>query len=68
MTELGTFALIFALAVTTYGMFTAFQGGRKRRPDLVRSAENSILVNFVLLSIASAGLTYAFVARDFNVE
>lgn len=66
--ELGSFALAFALVVGAYGTFVAFAGGRAGRPDLVRSAEHAVLVNFALLSVAAGALLYAFVTRDFNVE
>ncbi len=68
MTDLGSFALVFALAVTLYAVVAAFRGGWSRQMDLVRSAENSVLVIFALLSIAAAGLIYAFVTRDFSIE
>ncbi len=68
MAELGGFALVFALVVSFYGVVAAFLGGWNRKLGLLRSAENSILVSFVLLTIASAGMVYAFVTRDFSIE
>jgi cytochrome c-type biogenesis protein CcmF len=68
VTNLGAFALTFALAVNAYGTAAAFVGGRRRLTDLVRSAERSILLSFALLTFAAGALAYAFLARDFGVE
>ncbi len=66
--ELGTFALQFGLVVGAYGAVVAFRGGAIRRLNLIRSAENSILMSFLLLSIAVAALIHGFVTRDFGIE
>jgi cytochrome c-type biogenesis protein CcmF len=68
ITELGSFAVLFAFVVSAYGAVVAVRGGMTRRMALVRSAENSVLVSFVLLSVATVVLVHAFVTRNFNIE
>lgn len=68
MAELGGFALVFALMVGLYATTAAVLSRNTRKFDLLRSAENGVLVSFALLSIAAVALVYAFVTRDFSIE
>lgn len=66
MTLLGEFALWIALPVTAWGMILGYVGGRTQRGDLVLSAERSIYASFGLLTIASIGVTAAFLNDRFD--
>lgn len=66
MTLLGEFALWIALPVTAWGMILGYVGGRTQRGDLVLSAERSIYASFGLLTIASIGVSAAFIGDRFE--
>jgi cytochrome c-type biogenesis protein CcmF len=68
MTELGNIALWIALLLALWGSVIGFVAGRTRRDDLARSARRTIYVLFGVLVIAAAGLMYALLTHDFNVE
>jgi len=56
------------MITAAYAAFAAFRGGAGRSERFVRSAERAMVVTLALLSVAVAGLAYAFITRDFNVE
>ena len=66
MILLGEFALWISLPVAAWGMVLGYSGGRTLRGDLVLSAERSIYATFVLLLIASVGVTMAFLGDRFD--
>ncbi len=68
MPELGTFAVLLALAAATWSVGASFVGHRWRRPALVRSAEAGLRASFVSLTVASAVLVVLFLTRDFSVR
>ena len=68
MIELGHYCLIASLLVCAFGMMAGIVGGVQKNLPLVRSAENSLIANFVLLGVASLCLWYLLLTDQFLVE
>ncbi|CAM3481245.1 heme lyase CcmF/NrfE family subunit [Halomonas lysinitropha] len=68
MAELGNFALILALCLALAQCFLPLLGAQVGDPRLMRSGRFLAAGQFVLLSIAYAVLTWAFVVSDFSVR
>ena len=66
--ELGTGALLVALALALYGAVMAGVGARRGRTAMVESAQHAALVVFVLVTTAMLLLIYAFLTFDFSVR
>jgi cytochrome c-type biogenesis protein CcmF len=66
--EVGTGALLVALALAVYGAAAAAVGGRRGRPVLVESAQHAALGVFALLTAGMLLLVYAFLTFDFSVR
>jgi len=62
----GTIAV--ALGLSVYGVFAAIIGIRARRPELIRSAESAVYMNFALLTLSNLVMVYALVTHDFSVS
>ncbi len=65
---IGFSTIAVALALSVYGIFAAVAGVKRRRPELVRSAESAIFMNFGLLTVANLAMIYALVTHDFSVS
>lgn len=68
MTETGRISLILALIVAAYAAIAAGYGGTEKKRNVIASGENAVYAVWALLTIASLGLIYAFLTRDFQVE
>ncbi len=68
MIELGHYCLIASLVVCAFGMIAAIVGGVQKNLPLVRSAENCLIANFVVLGVASLCLWYLLLTDQFLVE
>ncbi|HEX5816484.1 MAG TPA: cytochrome c biogenesis protein CcsA, partial [Methylomirabilota bacterium] len=66
--ELGTGALLVALALAVIGAAAAAAGARTARPALVESAQHAALAVFAILTGCLALLVYAFLTFDFSVR
>jgi cytochrome c-type biogenesis protein CcmF len=66
--EIGSGALLVALALAAYGTVAAAVGARQGRPALVESAQHAALGVFVLLTAGMLLLVYAFLTFDFSVR
>ena len=66
--ELGHFALVLALAVSLVQMAVPAIGAHRREAPLMHVAEPAALLQFGLVALAFAALTYAFVVSDFSVK
>ena len=66
--ELGSGALVVALALAVLGAVAAATGARTGRPALVESAQHAALAVFALLTGCLALLVYAFLRFDFSVR
>lgn len=64
----GFSAIAVAFALSIYGMIAAVAGVKRRRPELVRSAESAVYANFGLLTVATLVMVYALVTHDFSVS
>jgi len=67
MADLGTIALLLALAAALYGIVASAVGGARRNVLLIRSGRNAALGVSLCLVIAALVLIYSFVTRDFSV-
>jgi cytochrome c-type biogenesis protein CcmF len=68
MSEIGLYSILIAMFLAAYSSFTAVVGIKKRRGEMIASAENAAVAVFGLLSLASVALIYALVTRDFQIE
>ncbi|MDF1536763.1 MAG: heme lyase CcmF/NrfE family subunit [bacterium] len=64
---MGAAALFVALLVSLYGTGAALAGALNGRRNLVKSSLLSVYLSFVLVTISSAALLRAFLARDFSI-
>jgi cytochrome c-type biogenesis protein CcmF len=65
---LGLSAVWVALLLSLYGIVAAIIGVRRKRRDLVRSAEAAAYTNLLLLTIANLAMVYGLVTRDFSIQ
>lgn len=68
MADLGSIALLLALAAAAYGIITNVLGTISGRPLLVRSGRNAALSVTLLLIVAAAVLIYSLVTHDYSVR
>jgi cytochrome c-type biogenesis protein CcmF len=66
--EIGHYALILALAVAIVQTALPLAGARLRDPQLAEIAVPAARIQFVLIAIAFAALTVAYVTSDFSVK
>ena len=66
--ELGHFALVLAFAVALIQASVPLIGAQKRWPAWMAVAEPAAITQVMLIGIAFAALTYAFVTSDFSVR
>ena len=67
MSDLGTIALMIALAACLYGTVVPHLGVRTNNWNLIRSAQNASIISFFLIAVASGVLIHALVVSDFSV-
>jgi len=67
VSEIGDYALRFALVVGLVGLVAGFVGGRLRNDAWTRLAERSLLAVFVFITLAMGILFAAFVNNDFHL-
>ena len=68
MIEIGKFSLYIAFAVSIYSVIVSIVGTRRKRRELLVSAENAAHIVSLLVIVASTALLYAFITRDFSIE
>ncbi|HBY97282.1 MAG TPA: cytochrome C biogenesis protein, partial [Chloroflexi bacterium] len=68
MAEVGSAALLTALIIAAYVVVAAPLGARTRRPLLVASARNGLLVVAGFMTVAALALALAFLRHDFNIR
>ena len=66
--ETGHFALMLALAVSAYQMVVPMVAATRGDVRLMRAASSSAIVQFLLLGLSFAALTWAYVTSDFSVH
>ena len=67
MSDLGTIALMIALAACLYGTVVPHLGVRTNNWNLIRSAQNASIISFFLIAVASGLLIHALVVSDFSI-
>jgi cytochrome c-type biogenesis protein CcmF len=67
MSDLGAYALRFALLIAAAGLAIAIYAGRSGRSDWLRVADRSVFVLFGLVSFAMAALFTAFATHDYQL-
>ncbi|HLZ08940.1 MAG TPA: cytochrome c biogenesis protein CcsA, partial [Chloroflexota bacterium] len=68
MADLGSIALLLALAAAAYGIVASAFGAFRRNIPLTRSGRNACLVVTGLILVAAVSLIDAFVTHDFSVQ
>ncbi len=68
MSEIGVYALRFALLITLLGFGAGLKGGLQRRDEWTRLSERSVWVVFAFVSLAMGVLFAAFAICDFQLE
>jgi len=66
--DIGYSALLIAFVAAAYSAWAAVMGARSKRTEFLESAERGAYTIFVLLTLAMAAMTYAFITRDFSVK
>jgi len=68
MVDVGSICVFLAFVISVYTLIASIIGGKTRRPELIKSAENGALAVCFLLTIASASLVHALLTRDFSLK
>jgi cytochrome c-type biogenesis protein CcmF len=66
--EIGHFALILALAVAAFQTLVPLIGAQRGSHQMIASAVPSTLIQLVLVYVAFAALTHAYLISDFSVQ
>jgi cytochrome c-type biogenesis protein CcmF len=68
MSQLGTYLLLFALAVSGYGLLAAAVGAKTGRPALVESARRCAFALFATVAAACVTMLAALLTNDFVIR
>ncbi len=68
MADLGSIALLAALALSSYSVVGSLLGVWRQMPQLIESARHAVYLAALSLAVATAGLVGAFLAHDFEVS
>ncbi len=68
MNAIASGLLLFSFFLAGYGTWSAFMGGRWRQGRLIKSAERTAIVLFIITSFVMVALMVAFVSRDFSLK
>ena len=68
MAQLGSGALVVALALAVYGIVAGVLGARRRIPELVESSIRAVWGVTALILVAVVTLLTAFLTHDFRLE
>src|SRR5262252_4486176 len=68
MSQLGTYLLLFGLAVSGYGLLAAAVGAKTGRPALVESARRCAFGLFAAMAAACATMLAALLTNDFAIR
>jgi cytochrome c-type biogenesis protein CcmF len=67
MSDIGAYALRFALMIAVIGFCSGIYAGVQRRSDWTRVSERCVWAVFILVSVGMIALFYAFVTSDFQL-
>ncbi|HSE83370.1 MAG TPA: heme lyase CcmF/NrfE family subunit [Thermodesulfobacteriota bacterium] len=68
MAETGSISIFLAFVISVYVLIASLVGGKTRRREFVRSAENGALAVCFLLTIAILSLVHGLLTRDFSLR
>jgi cytochrome c-type biogenesis protein CcmF len=68
LSDLGIYALRFALGIGVVGLATSVAAGVRRSEELTRVGERAVLIVFVAVTLAIGLLFWAFASFDFQIE
>lgn len=68
MIQLGHYALIASLVFCVFAMAASILGAQRRSNALIRSAENAVIGNLILILVASVALWTLLLTDQFQVE
>jgi len=68
ITEIGHFALVLAFALALFQTVVPMYGAAKNNHSMMATASPAAMVQFGLVVIAFAALTYAYVTSDFSLK
>src|SRR5215813_6714067 len=68
MSQLGTYLLLFSLAVSGYGLLAAAVGARTERPALVESARRAAFGLVATIVVVNAAMMTALLRNDFTLR
>ncbi|MER3447530.1 MAG: cytochrome C biogenesis protein [Candidatus Dadabacteria bacterium] len=68
MADTGSICVFLAFVISVYTLIASIFGGKTRRSEFIKSAENGAIAVCFLLTIASASLIYALLTRDFSLK
>ncbi len=68
MAAFGTFTLLIALIVATYGGVASVVGARRRSLRLIESGRAAAYALAAILSLTSVAIVYAFVTHDYSIK
>ena len=67
MSELGSYAIVLALAAALWGVVASVIGATRKREDFVRSAEGAVYAMALAVCVAAGSLLTLLVTGDFSV-
>ena len=68
ITEIGHFALVLALALALFQTIVPMYGAAKNDQAMMATAPTAAIVQFVLVAVAFAALTNAYLTSDFSIK
>ncbi|HEX3035686.1 MAG TPA: heme lyase CcmF/NrfE family subunit [Thermodesulfobacteriota bacterium] len=68
MAETGSISIFLAFVISVYVLIASLVGGKTRRREFVRSAENGAFAVCFLLTVASLSLVHGLLTRDFSLR
>lgn len=68
LADFGYLTLLIAFATSLYAVVAAGVGGWQKRPLLIASARNAVIITFPLLLLASLTMIILLLTSDFSVE
>ena len=68
MSELGSYAIVLALASALWGVVASIVGATRKREDFVRSAEGAAYAMALAVTVAGVSLLTLLVTGDFSVQ
>ncbi|MCK8825180.1 heme lyase CcmF/NrfE family subunit [Fuchsiella alkaliacetigena] len=68
MADVGSISLMMSFVVIIYSIIAYIVGLKQQNKRLVKSAQNGVLANTILVTVASLSLLYLLATSDFSIE